>query len=412
MGQYRGPSAALGPDFGERLTLDEQVVVETRGRLDASEDREWSGGKRVMRFWDVQRVRRAFGRSSDEFCEELHYDKAIEDEAARFGIAVYFEIAALESLQADMLVNGRLSASAQMTLFNLDSMIRTETRYRQTGKLQPRHVGLVGLLRWLHTQGVPWREAVGASLAEELPEPAGMVMGHPILHERRDPDPVCIEALSAFGARDVSGWFSKPINSARTPSVLPRAVTWAAWSDVPERVFEQAVANALLTHGHPDAYLSAGAYSVLVNTLLAGGTLSDGIEVAVDELATWPDENVRRLLRSCELDGPTPSRSELSALIEDGSAPNVLAVAAVVAARDDEFESSVRRAAEIAPEAAPLVGAFHGARNGSPKMPRAALNLLEARQVAIRLARGVAEVQTGWPDRGWTPEWAELYPAL
>lgn len=260
--------------------------------------------------------------------------------------------------------------------------------------------------------GRPVARSRGARLVEELPEPTGMLMQHPSLHARRDPDPVCIEALSAFGNANVTGWFSKPINVARTPSVLPRAIALAAWSDIPERVFEQAVANALLTLGHPDAYLSVGAYAVLVNTLLAGGAVGDGVEVVIDELAIWPDQNVQRLLRSCELTGQAPSRSELSALVEDGAAPNALAVAVVVASRDGDFESSVRRAAEIAPEAAPLVGGLHGARNNPGKMPRARLNDLELCQVIIRLARNVADVQCGLPDQDWTPEWTSAYPAF
>lgn len=396
----------------EMLTPDEQAVVETRGRSKAGGDGEWRDGRRVRRYWDAQRVRRVFGRSSDEFCREVLHDRTIKDAATRFGIKRYFEVAATESLQADMLVHGRLSASAQMTLFTLDAVIRAETARRETGKLVPRTSGLLGLLRWLHTQGVPWHEAVGANRAREWPEPTGMLMQYPNLHERRDPDPICIEALSAFGKEDVSGWFSKPINAARTPSVLPRAIALAPWSDIPERVFEQAVANALLTHGHPDAYLSAGAYAVLVNTLLAGGTLADGIEVVVDELATWPDENVRRVLQACEVAAGIPSQDELRALLGESAAPNVLAVAVTVAARDSDFESSVRRAAEITPDAAPLVGAFHGARNGTSKMPRARLNDLELVQVVLRLVRDVADIQCGLSDRDWTPEWSRSYPAF
>ncbi|MEV4648759.1 ADP-ribosylglycohydrolase family protein [Saccharopolyspora sp. NPDC049357] len=410
--EHQRTSAALTAKFAELLTLDERAVVETRGRSKATTDDEWRNGERVTRYWDAQRVRRVFGRSSDEFCKAVRYDKTIKDASAFYGIGMHFPAAALESVLADMVVHGRLSSSAQMTLFTLDAVVRTETARRQTKRLTPRMIGLLGLLRWLHTQGAPWERVVTAELREELPKPTGWLIQVPELFDRRDPDPVCVEALSAFGERNASGWFSKRINSARTPSVLPRAIALAAWSDIPERVFEQAVANALLTHGHPDGFLSAGAYAVLVNTLLVGGTLADGIDVVVDELGTWPDENVQRVLRSCELSGPPPSRNELSALVEDGAAPNALAVALTAAARDGDFESAVRRAAEVMPEAAPLVGGFHGARNGRQELPREWLDRLELRDVVDRLAFDVAAVQVGLPERFWTPEWAGPYPGF
>jgi hypothetical protein len=412
MGQYKRPSAALTAKYAELLTLDERAVVETRGRLDAEQDNEWRDGKRVARYWDAERVRRVFGRSSDEFCGELRYDKTIKDVSAFHGFGTHFPTAALGSVLADMVVHGRLSSSAQMMLFSFDAVVRTETALRQTKRLTPRVISLLGLVRWLHTQGVPWEKAVPAELRGEIPEPTGWLIKVSELFDRRDPDPVCLEALSAFGEKNVSGLFSKPINSARTPSVLPRAIALSAWSEIPERVFEQAAANALLTHGHPDAFLSAGAYAVLVNTLLVGGTLGDGIEVVADELAKWPDSNVERLLRSCELTGPPPTRNELSALLADGSAPNALALAVVVAARDGDFESAVRRVAEVMPEAAPLVGGFHGARNGERGLPTEWVNRLELRDVVDRLVFDVAAVQVGLPERVWTPEWAGPYPGF
>ncbi|MDA3647246.1 ADP-ribosylglycohydrolase family protein [Saccharopolyspora indica] len=405
-------SAAQPEQIAQPLTLDERVVLETRGRSTIAADREWRDGKRVMRYWDAQRVRRVFGRSSDEFCRALRYDRTIKDVSVIHGVGTYFPFAVQESLLADVVARGRLSAAGQMTLFCLDAVVRTETWRRQTGELIPRTIGLVGLLRWLHTQGVPWNRVVTADILDDVPEPTGWLIELPELFERRDPDPVCIDALSAFAEKNVTGWFSKPINNARTPSAVPRAIALAAWSDIPERVFEQAVANALLTHGHPDAYLSAGAYAVLVNTLLSGGTLGDGIEIAVDELAKWPDENVQRLLRSCELTGRRPSAGQLSVLVEDGAAPNALAVAVVAAARDDDFVSAVRRAAGVLPEAAPLVGGLHGARNGEQGFPRKWLGRMELWKEVERLAFDVAAVQVGLPDRVWTSEWAGPYPGF
>ncbi|GAA4620750.1 ADP-ribosylglycohydrolase family protein [Saccharopolyspora hordei] len=412
MEQHQEPGAALAGEDVASLTLDERVVLETRGRSDITTDREWRNGRRVMGYWDAQRVRRVFGRTSDDFCRALHYDKAITDVSAFYGFGMHFPFAALESVLADFVVHGQISATSQMTLFNLDSVVRTETWFRQTGELIPRTISLMGLLRWLHTQGVPWEEVVTKDMLADVPEPTGWLIRVPQLFQRRDPDPVCVEALSAFAKRDVTGSFSRPINRERTPSVVPRAIALAAWSDLPERVFEQAVANALLTHGHPDAYLSAGAYAVLVNTLLCGGTLADGIEVVVDELPKWPDENVQRLLNRCELTGPPPSPGELAALVEDGAATNALAVAVLVASRDGDFESAVRRAADALPEAAPLVGGLHGARNGEQGLPKEWLERLELREVVDRLAFDVAAVQVGLPERFWTPEWAGPYPGF
>ncbi|GAA4859818.1 hypothetical protein GCM10023222_09070 [Saccharopolyspora cebuensis] len=389
---FSGTDAGSPEEWGRRvptepaaLPREVRVVVERLGGPAAAD----SGAGRNP--WDLALVRRAFGRSGDGFCEPVKGSAPrLGDVALVHGVRAHFGASVRAAAAADRLARGGAGTSAPvgMLVFCLDALVRAETRQRTEGIVDPRGTALFGLLRWRHALGVPWeRVAPGAA------EPSGWLPSRAVAPG--DPDPVCEGALAEFAAG--GGTLRRPVNRARSSSAVLRALGLATWSDEPGEVFAEAVANALLTHGHPDAFLSAGAFATTAQVLLAGGDLDDAIAVVADELTSWPGhEDVRRAL-----DGTAPHG--------DGAAPDVLAVA-LGAARErfDDAEAAVRRAIELNPAAAPLVGAMLAASRGEPEGWRVDASL---REVLDRLAADVVATRVGSPDRRWDQSWVADYPA-
>ncbi|SDX47884.1 ADP-ribosylglycohydrolase [Saccharopolyspora shandongensis] len=395
----------------QSLSRDEQLMADRLRSADTS-DVVWRSGNR-RNSWDVAVLRRAFGRSSDEFCRGQRGPKpAVDDIALIHGIRSNFGAAVRAAAVADQVAGGGsgLSAAGQMMLFGLDSLVRAETFYRIDGAVSPSNTALFGLLRWRHAQGTPWPEVISGAYREELPEPTGWLIGDSRMFEHIDRDEVCDAALAKFAERQAFGSFRRPINDARTPSAILRTIGLATWADDPEEVFAQAAANALLTHGHPDAYLSAGAFAVIIGTLLAGGDFGDAVEIVREELVKWPSPgNVGRALEA----GRAAEPGRLAELAAPGAAPNALAVAVAVAqARFGDFEAAVGLANQLLPDSTALAGAMLAAAGGDAVVPAHWLDGLGLADVIDRLVDDVVASRVGLPGRTWQRTWAQDYPSF
>ncbi|MER5391304.1 ADP-ribosylglycohydrolase family protein [Saccharopolyspora sp. NPDC002686] len=397
------------------VSRDERLVLD-RLRDAPRSDEVWRAGKR-RNDWDVALIRRAFGRSSDEFCRgQSGQQPELDDIALIHGMRANFGAAVRGAVVADQVLRGGsgLSAAAQMMLFGLDSVVRAETYYRVEHAVNPGNTALFGLLRWRHTQGTPWSEVVPGAYVDVLPEPTGWLIKDARLFQQRDPDPVCDAALAVFAERQVFGSFRRPINDARTPSAILRTIGMAAWSDSPEEVLAQAAANALLTHGHPDAYLSAGAFAVIINTLLAGGDLAAASEIVLEELVKWPGcGGVHGMISSAGRLGRAGDPSLLRELVGAGNAPNALAVAIAAAhLRFTDFDGAVRLAGELLPASAVLVGAMLGAGRGDSAVPPQWSEDLVLRDVFDRLTADVLASRGVDVERRWQQSWVHDYPSF
>lgn len=389
------------------VARDERLVPEAISRWSRIDDT----GPREP--WDVAVVRRAFGRSSDAFCTDPGPVRPeLADLMLIHGIRTNFRAAVRGAAVADAALHGgsSVSAATQQMLFCLDGVVRAETLYREERKVSPRNTAFFGLLRWLHTQGTPWQDAVGAAL-EIVPEPTGWLIRDSRLFERRDPDPASATALGRFAAEGVAGSFRKRVNDASTPSVLQRAVALSAWSDDPGEVFAQAAANALITHGGPDAFLSAGAFALVINVLLRGGDIADARHLVIDEARSWPENQNVLLAFDLAWEASEHGMPEtLATAGGPGSAPGVLA-AAVTAFRTcpQDFEAAIGFLNGAYPAAAGLVGAMLGAAHGDGVVPARRTANLELRDVVDRLAEDVVAARTGAVAR---LSWATDYPAF
>ncbi|HSM50597.1 MAG TPA: ADP-ribosylglycohydrolase family protein, partial [Thermoanaerobaculia bacterium] len=87
---------------------------------------------------------------------------------------------------------GAITDDTQMTLFTAEGLIRAWVRGDIRGIGHPPSVVHHAYLRWLHTQGVPWKE-VFRPVKEE--EPDGWLVREKWLHARRAPGRTCMSAL-------------------------------------------------------------------------------------------------------------------------------------------------------------------------------------------------------------------------
>lgn len=105
----------------------------------------------------------------------------------------------------------------------------------------------------------------------------------------------CMSVLS----QDKMGSIEHPINDAKgTGGIMRVAPVGLLYHKNPENAFKVAANCAALTHGNPNAYLSAGVYAAIIANIINGEDLENSIDNAVQILAA--KENSGELLALIE----------------------------------------------------------------------------------------------------------------
>ena len=141
----------------------------------------------------------------------------------------------------------RFTDDTQMTLFTAEGLIRALVRGRWRGYLPSAQRRPHAYLRWLYTQGVPWRQA-GAEFAADNPRPDGCLASQPLLHHRMAPGSTCLSALRAGG----SGTISRPANNSKGCGAVMRTAPVGFCYPTVSQTWDAACDMAAITHGHPD----------------------------------------------------------------------------------------------------------------------------------------------------------------
>lgn len=243
---------------------------------------------------------------------------------------------------------GLITGETQVSLFVLDAMVRAGIRRRRAGAADPVAEVAQGLRRWLQTQ------------EPRLDGPAdGWWPGHEQLRAKRWPDHTTLAVVRA-GAL---GTPERPVNDSRAATVLPRAAAAALWSADAGQVFDLGARIAALTHGHPIAYLSAGAYAVLVHTFLSGiSNPARAVHAALDELARRPghepvSQALATVLEPEEEGAEANPAAQIKALGAGWDAHEALAMAVHAAFSSPRFDLVLGRAVGNAANSA-TVGAL------------------------------------------------------
>ncbi|ONI73310.1 hypothetical protein ALI144C_46230 [Actinosynnema sp. ALI-1.44] len=255
---------------------------------------------------------------------------------------------------------GAITSDTQLMLMALDGMVRAHVRATWYERTDPVREVALALRRWLVTEQDGW-----------FPRASG-------LFERRWADRTTVDAIRHFAETGTFGTIDKPLNHSRGSSPLSRAGVAALWSTDLGEVFTLGARIAALTHGHPDAYLAAGAYAVMVQYLLTVKHPIRAIDAARFELTHWKGhERVHEALsRVVEAQFAPESRLDPATVESFGdseTAVGALAIAARAAISEHRFEYVVGRATTIAGDSATtgaLAGGLYGLAGGGGFLPQ------------------------------------------
>ena len=309
-------------------------------------------------------------------------------------------------------VNGRrgaVTAATQLTLFTVDGLIRAQVR-RDTGAWHPPTDVHRAYLRWAATQR-DWGP-------DERRKDNGWLAREEWLYSRRNPSRDTLTGL----ADENMGTLQAPKNpAAREAGALVRSAPFGllvGWE--PQLVCQLAVECAAQTHGHPTAYLSAGAFAVIVHGLARGETLDGSVQRALAQLASRPGHQpvtdaLKQALGAVRQGIPSPAR--VASLGEAHVAEDALSIAVYCALVGEDIRHGLRLAVNHdgpSEVTGAVCGALLGALHGETALPPAWLCELEGRPTLLEIADDFAMEMTQGPalhsPTATAPGWLQRYP--
>jgi ADP-ribosylglycohydrolase len=304
---------------------------------------------------------------------------------------------------------GAVTDETQLTLFTVDGLIRAQVR-RDTGAWHPPTDLHSAYRRWYATQR-EWGP-------DERRKDNGWLAREEWLYATRDADGDTMMGL----ADDMMGTPEKPKNPAsRGAGAVTRSAPFGllvGWE--PQLVMQLAVECASQTHGHPTAYLSAGAYAVIVHALARGENLDAAVQQALAHLATRAghDETsqaLKQALGAVRQGMPSPAR--VQALGEGHIAAEALAIALYCALVCEDIHHGLRLAVNHSGPSdvtGSLCGGLLGVMHGETALPPVWLTEVEGRGTILELADDFAMEMTQGPalhsPGAASPAWLARYP--
>ncbi|MFF2025879.1 ADP-ribosylglycohydrolase family protein [Streptomyces sp. NPDC058171] len=329
---------------------------------------------------------------------------------------------------------GAVTAATQLALFTVDGLIRAQVR-RDTGAWHPPTDLHRAYRRWAATQ---WDWGPDERRADD-----GWLAREEWLYTRRDP---ARSLLVGFGDASM-GTLDAPKNpQERGCEAAVRSAPFGllvGWE--PDLVAQLAVECGAQTHGHPEGYLAAGAYAVIVHGLARGGSpdgavrealsligareghqgVSEGLERALDAVRQGPPsaDRVEDLLHG-DADGGDEGEGGDAGdgwggadRKGGGEAAGALAVAVYCALVGQDVRHGLTLAVNHGGDSAgtgALTGALLGALHGETALPPAWIAELEGRPTVLALADDFAMEMTQGPalhgPSTGSPAWLARYP--
>lgn len=174
-----------------------------------------------------------------------------------------------------------ITDDTQMTLFTSEGLLRAWAAARQSGEV-PDFVSAVrhSYLCWLKTQGeTPSSPNPEFHINGWLPDIEG-------LYRQRAPGNTCLSALreGTYSENGVATNNSKGcggVMRAAPAGLMAARIHEGNLASAARLAFEIGCATAALTHGHPSGIYPAGALAVVVATIIADGSIEEGINTAL-----------------------------------------------------------------------------------------------------------------------------------
>jgi len=252
---------------------------------------------------------------------------------------------------------GAITSSTQMMLFTAEGIIDAFDKNPAASDDEIIRRVHLAYLRWLATQ----EDLDDILVPADQPK---LLISTSELHQQRNPSFTSLQSL-----REARPLGSPVANTFSGPSPLVRtAPVSVAFTGDPMRAFAVAVALARLTHGHPSAYVPAGAFAMILAFILEGMALDPAIENTLDFLQTVEEhqETTNALIYSPWPDAEPKARASWMGWGWTGA--EALAIALHSVASSKSLEAAVITAANhdgnsgvTACLAGQLAGAIYGA---------------------------------------------------
>lgn len=170
-----------------------------------------------------------------------------------------------------------ITDDTQMTLFTAEGILRAQTRYFSKGICHIPSVVYYAYQRWLYTQG--YNEGMDRSILDR----SWLLFSNELFNQRA-PGNTSISALLS----GKQGTLEEPINNSKGSGAVMRMGPIGLLFRKTE-AFELAMECAVLTHGHPSAYLSAGALAYLIASIIEGEELEQAVKGTMKKLESYSD---------------------------------------------------------------------------------------------------------------------------
>ncbi|POH74465.1 ADP-ribosylglycohydrolase family protein [Arthrobacter glacialis] len=337
------------------------------------------------------------GALGDAFGYLVEFDSLAEI-TARYGPSGLVDLS-----QAQMPVH--FSDDTQMTLYTLDGLLDVLEWANNGVGADINACQWLAYLRWFKTQGVPG--------AEHAPEQAPRwIDAQSVLHHQRHPGSACLSGL----ATGEMGTAFRPVNlDSKGCGTVMRSAPYGLLPNVEaETVYKMSSDAASLTHGHPSARQSSGAFSWLIHELVVGGLpLRAAAESARDRAAAEPSPDAELLARLAAAltlsthDGEPLNGDSLTAALGLGWVAEealavalyaVLSTAATSSSPVEHFLAAQRLAVNHSGDSdstGSIAGNILGALYGEAALPPSWLTLCEAPALIRRLGADFIKLTTG-----------------
>lgn len=197
----------------------------------------------------------------------------------------------IQELKYNSSGKAEITDDTQMTLFTAEGILRAETRGNVKGICHQPSVVFFAYQRWMLTQGYSRVEEY-----EWIYD--GWLLGLPELHSRRAPGNTCLSALE----NREQGSMTEPKNTSKGCGGVMRVAPAGLFYNK-EQAFTMGAEFAALTHGHPSGYLSAGALSFLIASIIEGQDIKNAVKDTIMKLEDYDnrEECTQFILKALEL---------------------------------------------------------------------------------------------------------------
>jgi ADP-ribosylglycohydrolase len=238
----------------------------------------------------------------------------------------------------------------------------------------------------------------------------------PELHSSRAPGNTCISALAGLERFTADRAPNDSKGAGAIMRIAPVGLAMGRSATAQANVFDHAVRISWVTHGHPSGYLSAAAFAVMIQALVLGDTLEQGIATAraLVSGSQGSSETLAKIDQAMALTAAgAPPEEAIPAIGQGWVGEEALGIAIYCAAVGKDFASAVRLAVNHDGDSdttGSLVGQLLGARDGEDVLPTGWLRELELRDAIATIADDLAAFPT-WNLNGNDDEriW-ERYP--